>query len=465
MATPLFSVKKRDCKSNNSELREYFEFLTNLLEEIKSENLGNLENITEKIFAKKSIILGKLTECIIKDKYSKELSKTNNKCSSCGKNLNRSGKGVKRTVETMVGRIEICRPYFYCRQCKRGHYPMDKTLRLAEGSKQYDIQKVETWLSSELPYKTACKAYKMCTGMKNSDNHMHKTTNKVAECISLLDICPTQNEVLEKIEKLQTGKFRKPIMMLAIDGAQAPTRPEPFSRNVKRGKGEWREVKGFRLYLLNSKKIEHLISWHQIGDEKQVEAHLKILKEAHLIPEDKVRLCVIADGAPWIWKRVNNLFPSAKQVLDFYHCAEHVYEVANLHYNDCSQKAKSWAQATLTRLSNKKLDSVLWGLDRMNPSSYITKEKIVSLRKYLLKHEHRITYKSYKLASYHISSGAIESSNKLISHVRLKRSGAWWYPSCANHILKLRCAKINGTFDKVFQIYQRKNCHSIYKNC
>jgi hypothetical protein len=52
--------------------------------------------------------------------------------------------------------------------------------------------------------------------------------------------------------------------------------------------------------------------------------------------------------------------------------------------------------------------------------------------------------------------GGIESSNKFICHVRLKRSGAWWYELNSNQMLALRCAKYNGTFDRVFERHQRR---------
>ena len=41
-------------------------------------------------------------------------------------------------------------------------------------------------------------------------------------------------------------------------------------------------------------------------------------------------------------------------------------------------------------------------------------------------------------------------------HVRLKRSGAWWYELNSNQMLALRCAKYNGTFDQVFVRYQQR---------
>jgi hypothetical protein len=71
-----------------------------------------------------------------------------------------------------------------------------------------------------------------------------------------------------------------------------------------------------------------------------------------------------------------------------------------------------------------------------------------------------------------VGSGGIESSNKTLRsvfdqtflkslcHVRLKRSGAWWYVEKANQILALRCAKYNGTFQKLFLRYMEKFMHT-----
>ena len=50
-------------------------------------------------------------------------------------------------------------------------------------------------------------------------------------------------------------------------------------------------------------------------------------------------------------------------------------------------------------------------------------------------------------------SGGIESANKLICHVRLKRSGAWWLEANGNAMLRIRCAIYNGTFDQIFADY------------
>jgi hypothetical protein len=54
----------------------------------------------------------------------------------------------------------------------------------------------------------------------------------------------------------------------------------------------------------------------------------------------------------------------------------------------------------------------------------------------------------------------MESANKFICHVRLKRSGAWWYEDSSNQMLALRCAKYNGTFVRVFARLQRQKAEA-----
>jgi hypothetical protein len=245
--------------------------------------------------------------------------------------------------------------------------------------------------------------------------------------------------------------------MIGIDGAHAPTRPEPSARKGPRGKGEWKEVKGFRLYLLDSERIIHLISWHQIKNDKELAADLLRIKQAALIPEEKLRICVIGDGAPWIWNRIQELFPDAKMVLDYYHCSEYLYDTAHAQYGKNSQRAQEWVEATLTRLFSNNIEQIIAGIQRMKPSSDSAKEQIEKTIGYLSERTDKVNYGALKRGGYHIGSGGIESSNKFISNVRLKRSGAWWYPTNANNILKLRCAKYNGTFDRIMTDAKRKN--------
>ena len=75
-------------------------------------------------------------------------------------------------------------------------------------------------------------------------------------------------------------------------------------------------------------------------------------------------------------------------------------------------------------------------------------------------HRGRTHYGKLRRGGYPLGSGGMESSNKFICHVRLKRSGAWWYEESSNQMLALRCAKYNGTFDQVFTRYQHQKAES-----
>ena len=324
MAGQIFPMSAAlDYERNNNWRSEFFDFLNDRLDAIEKDlSMDKLEDITGAIFRNKSEILGQLALGFIKGKFAHLLDQEFFECPHCGKLLKSRKDKAKREIETLIGKFALYRPYFYCKRCKQGYYPLDDALALSDSAKQYDIQELGAWLTSELPFETASEAYERCTGEISSDHHMHDITNRIGQETDLLDVCPIKEEIERKIEELSRGKFRRPVMMLGIDGAHTPTRPEPSPRKGKRGKGEWKEAKGFRLYLIDGERIEHLISWHQVQDDKELAEALLTIKNAGLIPEDKVRLCVIGDGAPWIWNRIREIFPTAKEILDYYHCSE-----------------------------------------------------------------------------------------------------------------------------------------------
>ena len=204
------------------------------------------------------------------------------------------------------------------------------------------------------------------------------------------------------------------------------------------------------------------MSWHQVQDDKKLAEALLTIKKAGLVPEGKVRLCAIGDGASWIWNRVREIFPTIKEILDFYHCSEYIHELAEEQYGKGTREAQEWVEATFARLFHNMATHVIAGIKRMTPRTSEAEKKIAAIVGYLSKHKEKINYGAARRAGYHIGSGAIESANKFIGHVRLKRSGAWWYETNANNILKLRCAKYHGTYDSLITQYGELDRKEVY---
>src|SRR5215467_4902208 len=217
------------------------------------------------------------------------------------------------------------------------------------------MQQAAAQLVTEVPYDTAQALFGDLTGMHFGSERMHTMTNQVAEGLTVLDVAPSREEIERRIASVSTGRFRRPVLVLGIDGAYVPTRPdsarEPQQgpRRTRAKRGQWRDAKGFRLYLLDGERIVHVLSWHQVQNEEQLGEALQQVKEAGIIPEAQVRLCVVCDGAEWIWKHVQALFPHARQVLDYDHCSEYLHKVAKVQYGQTCQ-AVEWVEATLTRL-------------------------------------------------------------------------------------------------------------------
>lgn len=278
-----------------------------------------------------------VAETIIAHNHHEERHRTHLKCAQCDRLL-KARPAVSRTVRTMVGDVELERPYFYCRSCQLGTYPLDAVLGLSSGQIQLDVEQAAVDLASEVPYDTASTLFGRLSGITLSSARLHTLTNQVSEGLSVLDVAPSRDEIDQRVAQVAQGHFRRPVLVMGIDGAYVPSRPESargrrpgqarYRARRARWKHEWREAKGFRFYLLDGDRIVHILSWHQVQNEHELGEALKKVKDAGLIPADTVRLCVVCDGAEWIWKHVQALFPGACQVLDHYHCSAYLHKVA-----------------------------------------------------------------------------------------------------------------------------------------
>lgn len=406
--------------------------LSQALQEARQEFLGDL--------------LGKLIEVEHRDLLSQQEAS----CPCCGKKVKKSA-DVPKKLESLQGSTTIRRPYFYCADCRYGFYPLDEALGLCRESKQQDLQKVALELLAEMPFERASDLFKKATGVSFSDHRMHGLFASFAEEAGVEDVIPSAAEIERRIEEVSAAEGKRPVMVVAVDGAHAPTRPAG-GRKEKRGPGEYKEVKGFRLYLPKGEGIVPIASWHQAADADTLAEDLK--KAAERIDQDKVRVALIGDGAPWLWRAMKGAFPQGRQILDYYHCSEHIHALAQEQYKDDPGRALHWVESTMARLSRKRgVSHVVGGLRRMEPRNDDVREVIRKTITYLENNKKRIHYRGDKIGGYPIGSGGIESANKFICNTRLKRSGAWWLVSNCNNMLKLRCSIYNGTFENVFSAY------------
>lgn len=427
-----------------------------MIEKLKDKIEGKgFEELSEAVRREGRDVSGAILEEVIKSRGASHLSAATHVCQECGRTLSRHPKPHERTLESLNGEIKIERPYFYCKHCHKGDYPFDEELEIAPRRKQYDLQRAAAELFTEVPYERASRIFERLTGIPMSDHCLQDVAESLGEVADNVRVLPSRQRVEELIEQDGEGRTWRPVLVVAADGAHVPTRKPAKNRSEKRGPGEWREAKGFRIYLVGQERMTQIMSWHQIATEEEFGEALKYA--ATLVPMEKVRVALLGDGAKWVWNRLKEAFPGGKEILDYYHCSEHIHKLAKVQYGQDEFEQVLWIESAMARLNFGEVESVIWGLQRMKASSKEAEEEIRKLIEYLKNNAHRIDYDAFKRGQYPRGSGGIESANKFICHVRMKRSGAWWYVINGNKMLKLRCAFYNETFDEVFARYKRVN--------
>jgi hypothetical protein len=431
---------------------EVDKWVDELLDVFDEDKQPTLEDMSELFTRTRQKFLGGCLQRLIEDKYADLLEQQYASCPRCQK-VCKKRREHSKTMVTMQGPSALKRPWFYCLDCGYGFSPLDEVLEISRKKYQFDIQKKAVRTSAEVPFSCGSEIFEDLTGQSTSNHFIHDTFEDVGSEAYLEDVIPSKEDITQRIKPASDGAWR-PVLVVASDGAHLPTRPKA-KRNHKRGKGCWQEAKGFRAYLLSKSRIIHVASWHQIQNEEQFGKDLSLL--ASRIPQESVRIALLGDGADWLWKHMTVCFPKGRQVLDYYHCAEHIYKVAKAQYGEKSSKALEWVESTISRLFFAEVDNVIAGLHRMKPKSSEAGEEIRKLIGYLRHNSERVHYRGDRIGGYPIGSGGIESANKFICHTRMKRSGAWWVKETGNEMLRIRCAIYNGTYDNVFERYKKAN--------
>jgi hypothetical protein len=201
----------------------------------------------------------------------------------------------------------------------------------------------------------------------------------------------------------------------------------------------WKEVKLCRMFY-NTDRIDSISKDRNHISTSRYVAHLGghedfLDKVLDVIPPGYPPV-FIADGAKWIWKWIEAYYPDSTQILDFYHCKEHLYSFAKEHFTE--QEAIVWVEESIEKLKTERVDTFLEELEELpvkNKSLEKSKNKLLA---YLANNRQRINYGKFVRQGLLTGSGAIESANRNVIQKRMKLSGQRWTIQGAKQMLNLR---------------------------
>ena len=239
-------------------------------------------------------------------------------------------------------------------------------------------------------------------------------------------------------------------VVISSDGGRMRLRETKRGPKTKKGRrrytGAWREPKVLIVYVVDAEgkqeaRFAPFIDAPLKGPDAVFALLRTYLQRLEITLADHVLF--IADGAPWIWKRVpllvHALGLAAAQVhelLDFYHAVQHLGQVAALR-KDWSAKARTrWCTHQRRLLMRGEVEQVITAvreLCRGRNSKAIRKH-----REYFIKNQYRMAYAQLMALKLPIGSGAIESAVRRVVNLRLKGPSLLWCRASAEAILLLR---------------------------
>ena len=365
-------------------------------------------------------------------------------CPHCGAE---AGYQFKRegTLLTIVGQVSYRRAYYLCAQCHKGHYPLDDQLGLRPGELSAEMESLTAMTGVQLPFEQSSQLFEELTLVSVSDHSVAKATQAMGSEVQALEAeWMTQSEDEDWLQEQERVAERPQRLYAALDAAKVHVRGED--------ERPWRDMKIGVWFRTTATPPETPDEEWEIQatdlsyycDIEQAEVFGKLLwatgcqRQAQLAQE----LIFLGDGAEWIWNLVQEHYPEAVQIVDWFHASEYIAPVAHTAFSDPDQR-EDWIKQVRTDLWEGRLDAVqdAFGGFVDHKQAGETAKKAFT---YFTNNRHRMDYPSYRAKGYQIGSGTVESGCKQIVTQRLKIAGAIWDLDNAVQTAKARAALLSN---------------------
>jgi len=376
-------------------------------------------------------------------------------CLECGKAARYAGRRDK-AFTTVLGEMTLSRAYYHCESCSAGVYPRDRALDLHNASLSPAVTRMVGKSAAMVSFAESSELMHDLAGVTVDAKQVERTAERLGRAIA-----QDERTVVEP------SPPSAPTMYLGMDGTGVPIRKQELQgRDGKQedGSAKTREVKLVTIWTAQGRDPKTGVPMRDEGsvtysaaiesaasrdtDETPSEFAQRVDREARRRGFDRaLRQAVLGDGALWIWKLVDELFPGAIQIVDLFHAKGHLWDVAKDIYGAGSDLGEAWAKQRRDELDEGDIDAVLAAL-RVHAEANDEARKCLG---YVTTNRLRMRYPEFRAQGLCVSSGVVEAGCKTAIGTRCKRSGMHWTVAGANAIIALRCCKLSGRFEDFWE--------------
>lgn len=254
-------------------------------------------------------------------------------------------------------------------------------------------------------------------------------------------------EAYQRGQRPTGPKNDPPLLVIGMDGGRVQNR-EKSKENGSR----WREDKILTIssYLPGDGQDKDPVSLvttylatmnpsDQFGVLARLEAERRGIRQAY-------EVVVLGDGAGWIDTLHQRHFHRHVRIVDWYHAAEHLHDVAKAAHPEHAGQKEKLANRLIEALWNGQVQSVIMaieelseqaGLPRHNDPCDHPRRVLAQNVGYFQRHEEHMNYPAYRKRGWPIGSGMTEAGVKQFNK-RVKGTEQFWHNQGVEPILALR---------------------------
>jgi hypothetical protein len=352
---------------------------------------------------------------------------------------------------TLLGTVHYERAYYLCAQCHQGTYPLDEQLGLRAGELSAELESLLGMTGALMTFAKGSEFFTRLTLVDISAQSMDKATQRMGEEVSKLEAewhqASEDDLALTRQERAAPDGRR-------LYGTLDATKVHTHERQDEADEG-WRDLKVGAWFESDAPPPEvpqedwdiqarNLTYFCDFGEAKEFGKLFwatGIQREA-LRASERIFL---GDGAEWIWNLVEEHFPHAVQIVDWFHAAEHLSVVAKAVFQEESAQ-KTWLQDTRQRLWEGQVRAVIQTCETLAREGRGAEEARKAAL-YFTNHAARMDYATYRRKGYQIGSGTVESACKQLGILRMKVPGATWNRQGARFTAKARAAFLSDQWE------------------
>jgi len=401
---------------------------------------ATLGEIEQQARAERRLLMGQLIPLLIGDR-GRDAPAARPRCPHCGKRMSfQEDRSVP--VETLEGAITLKRPYYYCRSCHEGLFPLDQALHL-RGQSSEGVQQAAVESGALLP------------SYDQGAEHFTRLTAVPMDGTTLRALVQEHGGHLAAQEAAAAEKASAPPERDApAPGPQAPVPPErvAFSQDgttIHTYDG-WKEVKESTISEIIVRPAKspgedpevHLEKHSYcagLWDHEELNRHFWWDMQRRQADRSPCQVA-IGDAAPWIWENFAVTAPTAEEGIDWWHALDYFWGVAKVVLGEGTAEATAWMAEQETALWHGDLAAIRAALAKMAPATEAGQAKVRCAVGYLTEHAHRLRYPEFRAAGYPLGSGTAESGCKTLVGGRMKQAGQRWSDYGGNAVLAIRDA-------------------------